>query len=335
MNNVTPVGLLRDFSTQYASKYIITSEEPIGGGAYGTVFKAKDIDRDLDVAIKLYNEGLVPAGSERGWNLSSKTINHQIAPTYTIENFTSRGAEFKAVVSRFIPGKSLRSTFEWCNNQSPENKSRIADDLAFSFLPSLLEVLELCHSLRFGHGDLHDGNVMIVPTDISNRFEFSAVLIDFDNSSIQQNVFCSTEKEKIEKDCRLFASRLGPYILMDWAWEKEVGNIFKSYNKIGDIRIAFDAILRFVELVKSNSVTQKNVLYILSNLVPYQMNSFAPKATVDSLKAIAQKAGLGRQFADFFAVFEERLRDVSNMTVEVTIIEDGHIKNPLYKNFFG
>ena len=333
-NNITSKHF-NDFKEQYSYKYSFESDKSLGDGSYGVVFKAKDIDRNIDVAIKFYLDGLVPTGSERGWNLSTKTINHQIAPTYTIENFTSDGKEFKAVVSRFIPGKSLKDIFTFCNKQSPEDKLRIGNDLAFSFFPSLLDVLELCHSLGFGHGDLHEGNVMVFPKDLEKRYSFSAVLIDFDNSSIEKEAYCPTEKEKIEKDIRLFTTRLAPYILLDWEWHEETKNIFTNYTTIRDIRIAFDAILKLIDMVTTNSVNKKKTLEILGNLVQYQMNRFTPKATLDTLNAIATKSGMEKEFGEIYSDFQERLRDTNNFTYEVTFIENGQIRNDLYKKLFG
>jgi serine/threonine protein kinase len=81
--------LVEDFKKQYSSKDTFESDMALGYGAYGVVYKAKDNARDLEVVIKFYHKGAIPEGSERGWNLSSKTINRQIAPTYTIESFLS------------------------------------------------------------------------------------------------------------------------------------------------------------------------------------------------------------------------------------------------------
>jgi len=328
------VRLLQDFKAQYPKKYTFLSDQSLGDGAYGIVFKAMDNDRNIEVAIKLYHDGLVPEGSERGWNLTSKTINRQIAPTYTVESFTSGDKEYKAIVSRFIPGKTLKAMFSWCDQQSAENKTRVTDDLAFTFLPSLLDVLELCHSLGFGHGDLHEGNVMVFPVDFEKRFSFSAVLIDFDNSSIRQDVFCSTENEKIDKDVRLFCNRLGPYILMDWEWKEETKELFTKYSSIRDIKLAFEACLRFIEMHKNGSFSENNVMQVLENLAPYSMNNFSPKATVDALRAISSKHGNEKEFEEYFVEFQNRLKNPENMTVEVTVIEDGHIRNELYKGFF-
>lgn len=331
--------LLEDFKSNYPDKYLFSENEPLGQGSYGAVFKAIDVDRQIPVAIKIYHDGIVPLGSERGWIVTSKIINPQISPTYTIESFTSSdGKDCKAVVSRFIPGKSLKQIFDWANAQVDDNKRFIADDFVFSFLPSLLNILDLCHSLGFGHGDFTPGNIMATPTNIHEKYEFTATLIDFDNSSIEAEVYTSNEKEKIDKDCRAFSNPtigIGPYIVMDWQWEQQVKGIFAAYSTIRDFKIAFDIILKYVDLVNKGMVNREKTLAIFKELLHYRMNGFVPKATIDSLREISTVAGLTAEFDRNLQAFEEMTRNYDNWSYEVTIIENGHIKNSLYKGFFG
>ncbi|HSH67279.1 MAG TPA: hypothetical protein VLB84_16155 [Bacteroidia bacterium] len=337
MENKSIDTLLKDFKAKYSSKYEILSDKSLGDGAYGVVYKAWDIDRKLDVAIKFYHDGIVPEGSERGWNLSSKTINRQIAPTYTIESFISNETECKAVVSRLIPGKSLKATFNWWDIQNAENKQLIADDLVHTFLPSLLNVLELCHSLGFGHGDLHEGNVMIFSTGVHEKFHFDAVLIDFDNSSIQVEELCRTEEEKIEKDCRLFKNRLGRYIMMDWVWQEQVETIFTSYEAIKDFRIAFDIILKYITLIEKKNISEQTIIDILKYTLPYKMSGFVEKGVIDVLTEISIKAQIEKLFQDSLSKFNNELKKYENWQheVEVTMTVNGSAKATLYNSFFG
>lgn len=331
------MSLLTDFKKKYSTKYTFETDDPLSGGSYGAVFKGFDIDRGIPVAIKIYHDGTVPLGSERGWIVTSKIINPQISPTFTIETFNSDNKECKAVISRFIPGKSLKQIFDWANEQTPKNKLLIADDFVFSLLPSLLNILELCHSLGFGHGDLHSGNIMATLTNINEKFEFTATLIDFDNSSIETNVYCATEKEKIEKDCRSFASAngIGPYTVLDWQWAEQVKNIFTSYNRIRDFKIAFESILNYVDLINREIVTNEKTLIIFKNLLNHSMHSFSSEATMDSLREISKVAGLTTDFEKNYKTFQDMFKKDKNWISEVTIIEHGNIKNSLYNDFFG
>ena len=92
---------------------------------------------------------------------------------------------------------------------------------------------------------------MVLPIGHEIQFAFTAVLIDFDNSSIKGIVFCSNEKEKIEKECRLFNCRVGPNILMNWEWYDEVISIFTSYSTMKEMKISFEIILQFISYQKS------------------------------------------------------------------------------------
>ena len=330
--------LLQDFKKSYASKYNFPNDEPLGEGSYGAVFKADDIDRGIPVAIKIYHDGITPTGSERGWLVTSKIINSQISPTYTIETFTaSDGKECKAVISRFIPGLSLKKVFEKSEKQTEADRLLIADDFVFTFLPSLLNILELCHSLGFGHGDLTSGNIMVTLTNIHEKYEFLATLIDFDNSSIETEVFCATEKEKIDKDCRAFknlAIGIGPYLVMDWKWGKEVQNIFTSYNTIREFRIAFKAITDYVNLVNQSIVTKEKVFEIFQFLFMNSLNRFSAKPTIDSLRNISIKAGIGGEFDQNHNLFMDYTKRTDSLEVEVTITEFGSAKNAIYGRIF-
>lgn len=329
--------LLEDFKKSFQTKYNFLSEIPIGSGAYGTVFKAIDVDRGIPVAVKIFQDGAVPVGSERGWMVTSKIINSQISSTFTIESFKSGEKEFKAVISRFIPGKSLKEIFDWANEQSEENRLLIADDLVSSFLLSLLNILELCHSLGYGHGDLHTGNIMATLTKIHEKFEFTATLIDFDNSSIKDEAIALNEREKIEKDCRSFTRAnmgIGPYLVMDWQWAPQVNEIFSSYSTIRDLKIAFIGILKYVDLINKKNATTENTFAIFNSFLPYVLNEFSPAATIQSLRSIANVSEFTREFESAFVMFTEAIRNPDNLDHELVFIKNGASKNTLYKSFF-
>lgn len=223
------------------------------------------------------------------------------------------------------------------NEQEEENKRLIADDFVFSFFPSLLNILDLCHNLGYGHGDLHPGNIMATPTNVHEKFEFMATLIDFDNSSIKEEVYCSTETEKIESDCRSFKSGIsvGRNIVMDWEWANQVDSIFDAYNSIRELKIAFNSILKYVDLLNKGVVNTKETLAILTELLHNAMNSFSPKATFECLKEISRIAGLTTEFERNYKAYLEMSKNYETWSFDVTIIKNGPEKNMLYKKFFG
>lgn len=106
--------LRTEFFQKFGKKYELRQQNPIGEGHYACVFKAFDIDRKIDLAIKIFFDGIAPKGSERGWHITSSVIHNQIAQTSTIESFYSSSLrkDCKAVVQRFIPGRPLKSIIE-------------------------------------------------------------------------------------------------------------------------------------------------------------------------------------------------------------------------------
>jgi len=330
--------LIAAFAEKYSEKYSFYSLQPIGEGAYAQVFKARDLNRDIDVAIKLYHGGTVPDGSDRGWIITSKINNSQIASTFTIEIFTgSDDIDYKAVVSRFVPGKSLNDIMKWYDTKSPEDKKLITDDFVHSLLPSLLSIVEFCHSLGYGHGDLHGGNVMIFPSEINSRYEFTPVLIDFDNSSLKTEFFAATESEKIDKDCRTIKNKalgIAPWILRDWEWCDEVEGMFVDYNTVREYRTGFRYVLQFTELVKKGTLTNDKIIEILFSVGSMIMSGFRVFPIIECLRKISIKSGRGNDFEVCLSHVQSRISDGSALHVEVEITEYGNRKNQLYLELF-
>lgn len=122
---------------------------------------------------------------------------------------------------------------------------------------------------------------------------------------------------------------------MDWEWQPETKPIIEQYDLIRDIRIGFDAVVRMVEIIKSHSFTEKNILEILNKLASYAMNQFSMKPVIDSLTEMSKKEGYEKEFNEYLTLYKERLSSTENMEYEITVIEDGYIKAELYKSFFG
>jgi hypothetical protein len=109
----TKEELFHAFNSAYHTKYRFEHDTSIGGGANGYVYKAENVHRSIDVAIKIFINGRPPHGVERGWAITSRIIDPQIAPTSTIEFFSYDGADYVAVVSRIIPGRTIKQLFDW------------------------------------------------------------------------------------------------------------------------------------------------------------------------------------------------------------------------------
>jgi hypothetical protein len=252
--------------------------------------------------IKLFHDGAVPEGSERGWHVTSKIIHKQVGPTFTIESFTeAKGLSYKAVVSRFIPGKSLRELFEKWNKEDEQYRKIISRDFSKTLIPSLLDVLEACHYSGFGHGDLHEGNVMVFPTNYGTQNKFSAVLIDFDNSSIKTELIATSEKEKIEKDIRL-VKRIINYIIMEWHWNREIEPVYKQFDAAADLNYAWKSALRFIQLIDDGEFDQAHIYEHIKPLTVRATGGLNIQPLLESYRNIAATMG---QSALFEAAFNQ------------------------------
>lgn len=337
-SNEILLQLLTDFKKGFAQKYKLYSDKPLGDGGFGTVYHAKDLYRGVDVAIKIFHDGIIPVGSERGWNITSRINHKQIAPTYTIESFSSiENKEFKAVISRFIPGKSLKEIFEWTNTLKDSEKSVVAEDLSYSLILSILDVVEQIHILGWGHGDLHEGNIMVFLKDISSHYIFSSILIDFDNTSIKTEFYSATEKDKIEKDCRLLKTRILRYIIIDWEWEQEIVKLLESYSTATELKLSFSYVLEFIKLLKKNKNLKEEINSIFTKLLHHSLTGYSPAGLLTVMGLISTKSGSGSLYNEILSDFKQSIKNQENWKVEasIEIIENGEIKNKLYREFFG
>lgn len=317
----TEAELLQGFKAAFTFKYAI-SDKPLGSGSFGAVYRAKDIDRNIDVAVKLFNDGQTPAGVERGWHLTSRLIHAQVVPTYTVETFLGLdGLQYKAVVSRFVPGKSLREVFEWWNAQTQLSKKSISEDFSKTFLPSVIDALSFCHNKGFGHGDLHEGNIMVLPTNFAKQNTFEAILIDFDNASFKSNLAGDSEKEKMEKDVRLLA-RIASYLMIEWKWGTYVEPVFNAYTSIDHIKRIYQAILIYISGIEDQTHDlNRDLRFALSLMRAKELTTLTAKPAINVLRKITASIGKSSEFEVQLARIMnelERLNDDLKME-EVTI----------------
>jgi serine/threonine protein kinase len=323
--------LLRDFKEAFSYKYQLESDTPLGQGAYGAVYKAKDIDRGIDVAIKLFFDGHAPKGADRAWNLTSRLVHHQVVPTYTVETFVGEGKLlYKAVVSRFIPGKSLRQVFDWWNTRSTEQMKYISEDFSNSFLTSVIDALYYCHRSGFGHGDLHEGNIMVVPINYGNKNQFEAILIDFDNASFKSDMKTSSEIEKMQKDVRLMA-RITRNVTQEWKWGKDFHTLFESDLTIEEIKFAYQSVLTFISGIESGTEVNKTFRFAVKLLLPRAIGGVKIQPILKLYRTIATTAGKSEEFEEAYTQVLEDLKKPGAITDSVEITE---IKNDRY-NFYG
>jgi serine/threonine protein kinase len=335
MDQLLSQSLFDAFCSAYSYKYTFDQKVPIGDGAYGVVYKAMDIDRKIEVAIKFFHEGIVPFGSDRGWQFTSRIMHHQIAPTFTVEQITnSDGKTYKAVVSRFVPGHSLKEVFNWWNNQLPLDRALIAEDFSNTFLLSLIEALEVCHTHGFGHGDLHEGNVMVILKDYGMIWSFGAILIDFDNASLKTELNSATEKEKMQKDVRLLKNRLAPYITDEWKWGSYLHQIYQGYEEIFHLKFAIKSYLEFIQELEKNNDNVAVFRKALKLLLPKSLGGVPIQPVIRCYRAVSANIGLLDSFNQTIKDMQTEILEGQMLFDEDNIELVHERKDLLYRSFF-
>jgi len=327
---------LRDeFFSNFLYKYELKSNNSLGEGHYACVFSAYDKDRKIDVAIKIFFDGIAPAGSQRGWHITSSVVHNQIAQTSTIETFYSKTLkrECKAVVQRFIPGKTLKSLLNKFDKiESNPNYQNVLNDFASTYLTSLLSILNFCHNQGFGHGDCHDGNIMVFMESHQTRHSFRVVLIDFDNASIKETLNLLTEREKIESDIGLLKYFYNK-AFYQWNYFNPVRELFNSYKTMTEFQFSYSIVLTFVDLCIKSKTSPADIALVFNKL-PHPFMGFHIPPTVQCLREIAVIASIEANFNTALDNYKAKISDLNNWDTEVTIeyLNDGVTQ--IYRDLF-
>ncbi len=312
--------LKEEFFNKYSKKYKLLSNDALGEGCYACVFKGFDIDRNINVAIKIFFDGIAPKGSERGWHITSSIIHNQIAPTSTIESFYSEvlSKNCKAVVQRFIPGKTLKSILKKFDElEKNENYQDVLNDFGLSYFESLLNVLNFCHSQNIGHGDCHDGNIMIFPEQHPSKNSFHVVLIDFDNSSIKETLNAKSEKEKIESDIGLLKYFFNK-TFCDWKYYEAVKIMLDSYDKMKELKFCYSIISNYIESCIKGNKTESDAKKTLHKL-PHPFMGFHIPPTIKCLQKVAEIEGVSSSFEKALKDYRKVISNQENWKHEITI----------------
>lgn len=325
-----------DFFNKYKDKYKLTCEDFIGQGHYACVFKGYDLNREIDVAIKIFFDGIVPKGSERGWHITSSVVHNQIVQTSTIESFNSETLNLncKAVIQRLIPGKSLKKILEGFDSiENLPSFQAVLNDFGLTYLKSLLDVLNFCHNQGFGHGDCHDGNIMVYPENHETKHSFKVVLIDFDNSSIKETLNPQTEKEKIESDLGLFKYFFDK-TFYQWKFHLPLKELFSSYDSITEIQFSYSIISAFIENCIKDRKSKQDIENVLQKL-PHPFMGFQIPPTIKCLETIAESEHITNELNQALEDYKIKISKSENWqtNIEIEYIEDGVIE--VYLKLFG
>ena len=337
LNKENAERVFEDFSKVFGDKYDIQNSSHLGIGAYASVFKTKELARNIDVAVKVHINGITPENANRGWTISTVAKNTHIAGTYNIESFEDReGRNCQAVITQFVPGKTLSNVLDKFQELKEEEKSIMIEDFAFSLVPSLLEVLSFCHRLEYGHGDLHEGNVMTHISQIEVEFELNAILIDFDNASIETEVYQPDEKSKIEAD-ELLVKRMLRNILNPWMHMPSVEILLEGYLSVEKLKITYNKLLSFIKISRLSVFTESSIFIFLRSLLGMDLerNDFQP--LIDSLAFVAKERNKQHEFGHALEEFNKEFQlweETEDLRTDMRFIHNFDLKRRIYVGIF-
>lgn len=329
--------LFSEFREVFKDKYEFREEESLGIGHDVIAYKAFDIDRQVDVAVKLHLEGVPPAGSERDWKFTSGTIHPQIASTFTIESFkASDGEIYKVVVARFIPGKTLGTLQDGVDDCDDTLQIEVAANMAEFLIPSLHNAIEVIHSVNFGHGELTANNIMTFLTDEHPGYGFFVVLLDFDNNAPStRDGAQNTNKALMESDIRQ-VKKFMLEITRFLPWADVLKRLLEEYSQIRQIKNAYTFLLAYLKLIRRKEHTTYNISELLKTLyLDLGPHYYGP--LMAAIRAIAQLNGLEDAFNLGFDQFEKNKKayDFQRRAREMTVYEDIGPISDFYKKIFG
>lgn len=280
--------LTTSFSAAHESKYELGPR--IGAGAYGITFRAHDKHRDIDVCVKLFQNGAAPVGAPREWRATSEFKHASIAGTYTVETFTVDDlGTAHAVVSELIPGRNLKEVLhELSHADDPNAASGSRRELYQQGVGGICTALAHCHERGVGHGDLHAGNIMIsADADAqTGKLVVSATLIDFDNATYGM-IRPRTEEELMTADIGA-VRELVPRILAGSCWREEIDEFFQSARTATD-------------LVEVFNLTRR----ILPDVEVLNPGDFPPNKIESELRAVMAARTARREYANAYHLFVE------------------------------
>ncbi|CAM3007309.1 protein kinase family protein [Flavobacterium frigoris] len=327
--------LKQEFLEVYKDKYKLINDFDLGEGCYAFVFLCKDIQRDIDVAVKLFFDGVPEEGTKRGLKITSTFIHNQIAPTYTVEPFYSKNLKINciAVVQKFVPGRSMKQInkhFDLIENEPHFQK--VLNDFALTYVNSLLEVICFCHSQGFGHGDLHSGNIIAFIEEDPIKFPIRAILIDFDNSSFKSETIDLSEKAKMENDIGLFKYFFS-HSFHQWKYYDPIIEMFRDYNNISEYKLSYSIVSKFIDLILNNKTSANDFVQLLTTL-PHPMMGFHIPHTIKCLQSIAQIDNLTTNLQTAIDLYIQKIKNENNWNSTLTIEYLDHDVTEVYRKMF-
>ena len=186
--NATQDQLVLDaFNNRHGSKY--QTRGVLGSGNNGICYEALEIASQVPVAVKLSSYGLDVAGQRdfRVPRLLGPT--RRVAALHTIQPFNVGKLTHYGVVSQLIRGVTLERFIEGLALVPFDRGTESDRDFALMALRDLAGTLcdgvEAMHQAGFGHGDLHERNVLVSAGNPRGWPNIEATLIDLGNASVR------------------------------------------------------------------------------------------------------------------------------------------------------
>gem|GEM_PF-3043110 len=204
----------------------------IGSGQCGVTYRAHDLRRKIDVCVKVYKGTADPPGAERDWHITSTLKHKLIADTFAVE--TTGSPARSVVVARFIHGRSLKGVLDRLDQHSSDPHRDAVQDVLFRGVGSdICTALSAIHGAGFGHGDLHEGNVIVTPGATPG-----AAIIDFDNATFRRTPE-ESEQQRKESDVRATKRLLG-CLTQGARWHEPLVELFQSCRTAEEFQRALD-----------------------------------------------------------------------------------------------
>lgn len=160
--------------------------QDLGRGGMGVVFKAKDLELDEVVAIKvLYghtgdDDGAILARFKREISLNRKVKHPNVARMY---DFGSRGGH-PYITMEFVPGKDLQTLIL--------EEGRIPPDRAIGILRQICQGTQAAHEQGIVHRDLKSQNIIVGARDVVSILDFGLARGSVDEKLTQEAVVLGT-----------------------------------------------------------------------------------------------------------------------------------------------
>lgn len=136
-------------------------EATLGRGSFGTVFKARDLQLDRSVALKVLRPtGPTPSDSIFQEARSAAALNH---PNVCTVHAIDSGHGFPMIVMEYIEGQTLADRL---------NAGALASAEAATIGRQIAEGLSAAHAVGIAHGDLKPANVMITSNGTAKLMDF-------------------------------------------------------------------------------------------------------------------------------------------------------------------